>query len=261
LDSTDGRYGRPGGSGSNYYYEATQIIVDRTGTYNLTSVSGNNLDTLGYLYNGTFYPHSPGTNLIMSDDDRGGNNQFLLTAFLEAGVPYTLVVSSHAAGATGPFSLVASGPGDVEFIPIDPMSLTTTTTTTTLAPVITSNYANALTVNHANYTRYGASGSYYYEAIEVRVTTTGTYTFRTSSTIGDTYGYLYQGNFYPTYPQYNIIIQDDDSSGNTQFGLTATLRSDVTYILVFTTYTPGLVGSFNVVATGPGSVYMNPINV
>jgi hypothetical protein len=54
-------------------------------------------------------------------------------------------------------------------------------------------------------------------------------------------------------------MQDDDSSGNNQFGLTVTLRSDLTYILVFTTYAQLATGSFNVVASGPDNVFMNPI--
>ncbi len=115
-------------------------------------------------------------------------------------------------------------------------------------------------MNSQNYTRYGGSGSFYYQAIEVRVATTGTYTFTTSSTISDTYGYLYQGNFYPSYPQYNIVVQDDDGSGNYQFKLPATLRSDITYILVFTTFAAGATGSFDIVASGPDNVFMSPIN-
>jgi hypothetical protein len=89
----------------------------------------------------------------------------------------------------------------------------------------------------------------------VRVNTPGSYTFKSSSTIGDTFGYIYQGNFYPSYPQYNIVAQDDDGAGSGQFQITATLRSDVTYILVFTTYTPGLTGSFSISASGPDYVF------
>lgn len=98
---------------------------------------------------------------------------------------------------------------------------------------------------------------FYYDAIEVRVNTTGSYTFKTSSGIYDTYGYLYQGNFYPSYPEYNIVTQDDNGSGNAQFQLGAALRSDLRYILVFTTYSANLTGLFNVYASGPGYTYMN----
>jgi len=91
----------------------------------------------------------------------------------------------------------------------------------------------------------------------VRVNTTGTYTFTSSSTIGDTYGYLYQGNFYPSYPSYNIVTQNDDGAGSGQFQLTATLRSDITYILVFTTYTQQQTGSFSITASGPDYVFFS----
>jgi hypothetical protein len=94
----------------------------------------------------------------------------------------------------------------------------------------------------------------------VRVNTTGNYTFRSSSSIRDTYGYLYQGSFYPSYPSFNIVTKDDDNGGNGQFQLTATLRSDITYILVFTTYQEGNIGSFSIVASGPDNVF-NPIEV
>jgi len=116
-------------------------------------------------------------------------------------------------------------------------------------------------LNSGIYSRDGATGvNYYYEAIEVRVNTTGDYTFRSSSSIGDTYGYLYQGNFYPSYPSYNIVTKDDDTAGNGQFQLTATLRSDITYILVFTTYQEGNIGSFSIAASGTDNVF-NPIEV
>lgn len=125
---------------------------------------------------------------------------------------------------------------------------------------IISNYSSELTVNSEQYSRLGGfGGDNYYQAIPIRVNTTGTYTFTTSSTIGNTFGYLYQGNFYPTYPQYNIITQDDDSSGNQQFRLTADLRSDITYILVFTTYEPQRTGSFSISASGPDYVFFNTV--
>ncbi len=111
-------------------------------------------------------------------------------------------------------------------------------------------------MNSNKFSRVGGSGEiYYYETVDVRVNTTGTYTFNTTSTIRDTYGYLYQGNFYPTYPQYNIVTQDDDAGGNGQFKLTAVLRSDLNYILVFTTYDKLATGSFQIIASGPDNVF------
>jgi hypothetical protein len=83
------------------------------------------MDTYGYLYSGTFYPLDPSVNLLAQDDDTGGNFQFELTAFIEAGVPYTLVVTTHYTNVNGPFSVVAYGLDDVIFIPINAVTTTT----------------------------------------------------------------------------------------------------------------------------------------
>ncbi len=134
--------------------------------------------------------------------------------------------------------------------------------TTIEAQTYTSNYAGVLTTNSPSYTRYGPSfGSFYYQVLEVRVSATGSYTFNTSSTIADTYGYIYQGNFYPSFPQYNVIALDDDLAGSGQFQITADLRSDLTYILVFTSFTGLDTGSFDIAASGPGTISMTPINI
>jgi hypothetical protein len=71
------------------------------------------MDTRGYIYDGTFYPSSPSTNLIQENDDGAGNSQFLLTVTLQAGVAYTLVVTSFSEDVSGSFSVHASGPSSV----------------------------------------------------------------------------------------------------------------------------------------------------
>lgn len=62
----------------------------------------------------------------MADDNGGINSQFLLNTHLEAGVPYILVVAHRTAAAPRPYLVSASGPSDVQFTPIDPMSFTNT---------------------------------------------------------------------------------------------------------------------------------------
>ena len=125
LDSSDQTYARLSSGQSNYYFEAFQIMVSKSGVYEFKSESG--MDTLGYIYNGTFYRLNPTTNLIKTDDDGAGNNQFLLRLNLEANVPYTLVVSTHGAGIQGPYSINATGPSNVQFMKIQPMEMTTST--------------------------------------------------------------------------------------------------------------------------------------
>jgi len=258
LTTADRMYMRPGSANSDHYYEAIQIIVNRAGIYDITSLSG--MDTLGFLYDGPFNPSNSSWNLLEKDDDNGGNNQFKLTAYLEAGVRYTLVVSTYGSRITGSFSVVTTGPGNVQYIPIDP-TVTTTASTTTRPSIIYSNYSNALTLNSETFSRYGvSSGSvHFYNAIEVQVETTGTYIFKSSSSF-DTYGYLYQGNFYPSYPSLDLITSDDDSAGSRQFQLTGNLQSNIKYILVFTTFGERITGPFNIIASGPDDVSLIPIS-
>jgi hypothetical protein len=75
----------------------------------------------------------------------------------------------------------------------------------------------------------------------------------------DTYGFIYQGNFYPTFPYFNIHKQDDDGNGSSQFKLTSELRSDITYILVVTTFSQTTTGAFSITASGPDYVNLIPI--
>jgi len=93
----------------------------------------------------------------------------------------------------------------------------------------------------------------------VQVKTTGYYTFDSSSSF-DTYGYLYQENFYPSYPSYNLMSSDDDSAGSGQFQLTGNLQSDIKYVLVFTTYAQRTTGPFSIIASGPDDVSLELIS-
>jgi hypothetical protein len=241
----------------DYYYEAIEIIVDRTGIYNIMSLS--NMNTVGYIYENTFNPLNPSSNLYIEDDENGGNKQFKLTFYVEANVPYTLVVSTFFSSTTGPFSVIATGPGSVQYISTD-ASITTTVPTTTRPSIIDSYYSNELTFNSETFSRTGISGSvYYYNAIEVTVKTTGTYTFKSSSSL-DTYGYLYRVNFNPSYPMINVVASNDDGASSAQFQLTGDLQSDIKYILVVTTYRERMTGQFNIIASGPDDISFNSIS-
>ncbi len=72
--------------------------------------------------------------------------------------------------------------------------------------------------------------------------------------------YIYQGNICPVYLCFNIHRQDDDEASGNQFKLTTELRSDITYILVVTTFAPSTTGSFSISASGPDDVHLIPIN-
>ncbi len=83
------------------------------------------MDTYGYLYGGNFYPLNASFNLFEQDDDSGDNKQFELTYYLVADLAYTLVVTTYDPNVNGPFSVVAFGPDNVTFIPINAVKTTT----------------------------------------------------------------------------------------------------------------------------------------
>lgn len=120
--------------------------------------------------------------------------------------------------------------------------------------------SSAWTVSSPIYARRGnAEAQHYYEAFEVTVPSAGSYVFKCDSSI-DSYGYLYSGSFSPASPDLNMIAFDDDAGGSSQFQITADLQSDVTYILVATTYSAAITGPFSVTASGFMRVNFVPTN-
>jgi hypothetical protein len=101
------------------------------------------------------------------------------------------------------------------------------------------------------------TGYYYYQAIQVTTNTAGKYTFASSSSM-DTYGLFYYDPFNPSLPLNNLITYDDDSGGNSQFRINITLSYGVTYVLVVTTYSASITGSFLITALGPSWVSLTP---
>ena len=95
--------------------------------------------------------------------------------------------------------------------------------------------------------------SYYYQAIQVYISTGGKYTFTSTSSM-DTYGYFYSGSFDSSNPSRNFIGSDDDSGGSGQFRVNVTLSYGGTYILVVTTFPPNIIGSFSITRLGPATV-------
>ncbi|CAF3417508.1 unnamed protein product [Rotaria socialis] len=267
----------------NKYYEAIEIIVNTTGTYSFRSSS--QIDTMGYLYAGEFNPSNQNLNLLTQNDDYSTSNQFRLIAYLEAGVTYTLVVTTFGSDVRGAFTVIALGPSYVDFFPINvtdtTMIMPSVTETTSEGSVefeqstdypentqypdweitgfpensILSYYSSALTLSSERYSNQNK----YYEAIEVIVYITGSYSFTSTSNM-DTFGYLYTGQFNPSNQNLNMLTYNDDSGSN-QFRLIADLEAGVTYTLVVTTFGSDVRGAFTVIARGPTYVNFLPRNV
>ncbi|CAF5204184.1 unnamed protein product, partial [Rotaria magnacalcarata] len=123
---------------------------------------------------------------------------------------------------------------------------------------VSSSYSSGLTVASGFYIREDASSDeiFYYQAIQVTASISGTYNFISDSEI-DTVGYFYENSFDPSVPGENLILTDDDGNGNRQFLIEAFLEAERVYVLVVTTFDSSETGTFSVSASGPGAVDLN----
>ena len=108
-------------------------------------------------------------------------------------------------------------------------------------------------------TGYCPSSLYYYEAIMINVHTTGDYSISSNGTL-NTYGYLYNDTFDPTYPSNNLLQMDDNGGGSNQFKISMVLSTMVDYILVVTTSRPSAKRAFSIIVQGPAVVSLSFIN-
>jgi hypothetical protein len=129
LTTNSYTYSPPHQPTPNHYYQLIQVIAEKSGDYTFQSTSAINLYV--YFYKNNFNVYNPSLNVIASDDNSGGNGQFLFTVSLQAGVEYILLVTTYNAYVTGSYTITASGPGYVVFIATVPSTTTAQTTTTT----------------------------------------------------------------------------------------------------------------------------------
>ncbi len=59
-----------------------------------TIQSSSDIDTYGYIYESSFNPLNPTENLLVDDDDGGGNRQFKLYTPLYVDTKYILIVTT-----------------------------------------------------------------------------------------------------------------------------------------------------------------------
>jgi len=100
----------------------------------------------------------------------------------------------------------------------------------------------------------------YYEVVGLDITTPGSATISSSSTI-DNFGGLYNtSGFIPSTPLVNAISYTDDVTG-TNFGFTYNFPSAGRYFIVFTTFDNGDVGSFSMTTTNGTFANLLPIKL
>jgi len=120
-------------------------------------------------------------------------------------------------------------------------------------------YSSELTKENQVYPRICGKGNYHYETIQINVKHNGSYTFDTNTSLL-LFGYLYENNFDPSFPNQNLLIESSFSCGQYHFELGDYLEVNHVYILVITTFYPNMRGSFTLLVTGPHNLTLNRIN-
>lgn len=94
-----------------YYYKTYTFEAPSTGIANFEVISAalsDGTDTYLYLYQDSFDPLNPSTNLIAYDDDSGVGLYSLISQSITQGTTYILVFTTYGSGSTGAFSLQAN---------------------------------------------------------------------------------------------------------------------------------------------------------
>ena len=126
LSSNSLLFSRPGDTIQRQFYsQPIQVYVHTAGTYTFTSNS--TIDTRGYLYHIYFNQYNTTENLLTDNDDSGGQFQFRIQVYLQAGATYILVVTTHLISVTGSFSVSAAGPAPVNLVSFTPPTTSSTT--------------------------------------------------------------------------------------------------------------------------------------
>ena len=97
------------------------------------------------------------------------------------------------------------------------------------------------------------SSDYYYQALEVEVTTSAVYRFISESTIY-MYGYLYRDTFNRVEPSRNLLLENGQICPESKLWLNTSLSEKTTYILVATTDVPARTGTFVIHAFGVANI-------
>jgi hypothetical protein len=98
----------------DYFYELIDMTVAIDGYFQIASDSV--MDTVGYLYSGSFDPSHPDINMISCDHEGGGNYQFMIVVYLEGMKNYTLLITTFYPNETGAHSITVTGTSAVAIL-------------------------------------------------------------------------------------------------------------------------------------------------
>ena len=125
-------------------------------------------------------------------------------------------------------------------------------------PLVNTTYASLLAEDSPQFTpNADSSEKYYYELIQVIISSTGYYTLRSGGIIY-TYSYFYTTSFDPASPETNLMAYTPDSAVYCKSKMKVNLKVGKTYYPVLTTYFANVVGEFIVTIIGVGEINLSP---
>lgn len=120
-------------------------------------------------------------------------------------------------------------------------------------------YSSSLKTRNQIYSRDCDKRFLFYESIQVKVNTSGYYSFRSYGTV-DTYGLIYKNTFNPLNPSENLFPVEVDCEANDRSRLNTHLSGDMIYVLVVTTYLFKETGAFSIVVLGNNKVILERLS-
>jgi hypothetical protein len=114
-------------SQTGQYSEIIEIRVNTAEIY--TFKSSSRFDSYTCLYRNYFTSSNSSPYRMRCDHDSAGNRQLKFSAYLQFGIPYTLIFTTYRPAIRGPFTIVATGPDQIDFNPTDSVRPTMPTTT------------------------------------------------------------------------------------------------------------------------------------
>jgi len=220
------------------------------------------MNLYGYIYRKHFNIYTLFERLRSYNEKECPYKQFKIIAELQSNVTYVLIVAIRDSYTASYFSILTYGPNNITFNSISKSRIELiilSILSWKCALGLQTTYTSELTEESQIYPRICGKGNYYYETIQVNVEQAGSYTFDTNSTI-ELYGYIYENEFDPSYPNKNLITQSNFGCGKFHFQLGSYLEVNTVYILVVTTFDPNVKGSFTLNVTAPYNVTLNRIS-
>jgi hypothetical protein len=98
---------------ATYFYEAIEINITNSGSYQL--ISNSTIDVTGDIYEHYFDPYNPSTRIRPGTSAQCGNPQVRLFIDYEANIRYILLVTTALQSIQGTFSIHVQGPFKVNF--------------------------------------------------------------------------------------------------------------------------------------------------